>query len=104
MKKTITAAILTIMFLAAVPFTIDRTGYHAGTPAFALCNATEIRNNCCFKFINVLEGGAEARPQNTREQMAVAEFKRCLRSDIGCSMEMTEMKTKGIGQIREICR
>jgi hypothetical protein len=104
MKKTIMAAILTILALAALPFTIDRAGYHAGTPAFALCSATEIMNNCCFKFINTLEGGSEARPQQTREQMAVAEFKRCLRSDLGCSMEMTEMKSKGIGQIRQICQ
>jgi hypothetical protein len=34
----------------------------------------------------------------------VKEFKRCLRSDLGCSAEMTEMKSKGPGQIRQICQ
>ncbi len=104
MRKTITAAMLTLMLIAAIQITTDRTGYHAGTPAFALCTATEIRNNCCFKFRNALEGEATASPLATREKMAVAEFKRCLRSDIGCSVEMTEMKSKGAGQIRQICR
>jgi hypothetical protein len=104
MKKTVAAAMLTTLLLATVQITINRDGYHAGAPAFAACIASEITNNCCFKFVNTLEGGAEARDEKTRERMAIAEFKRCLRSDIGCSMEFTEMKCKSLGQIRQICR
>lgn len=104
MRKTITAAFMTLTLLAAIQVTTDRDGFRVGMPAFALCTATEIKNNCCFKFYNELEGEATARPLKTREKMAVAEFRRCLRNDIGCSMEMTEMKSKGAGQIRQICR
>jgi len=104
MKKTLAAAMLTTLLLAVVQITVNRGGYHAGAPAFADCIASEIKNNCCFKFYNTLEGGAEAREHKTREQMAVAEFKRCLRSDIGCSMEFTEMKCKGVGEIKQTCQ
>ena len=104
MKKTISAALMALLLLAAIPILTDGTGFNAGTPAFALCIASEIKNNCCFKFYNELEGEATAREQKTREKMAIAEFKRCLRSDIGCSEETIEMKSKGAGQIRQICR
>lgn len=104
MKKTISAALLAILLLAAIPILTDGTRFTAGTPAFALCIASEIKNDCCFKFYNTLEGEAAARDEKTREKMAVSEFRRCLRSDIGCSVEMTEMKSKSAGEIRQICR
>jgi hypothetical protein len=103
MKKIIITGTLLLSLLVLV--SLSRTGmdYHIGTPAFALCSTDGIKNDCCFKFFKVLEGGVMVGDLKTREKKAVAEFKRCLIRDIGCSVEMTEMKSKSAQQVRTIC-
>lgn len=103
MKKIIVTVTSLILLLVVV--SLSRTGmdYHIGKPAFALCSADSIKNDCCFKFNKILYGDVVVKDQSTRENNAVAEFKRCLMKDIGCSVEMTEMKTKSVQQISAIC-
>ncbi len=104
MKKIIITGTLLILLLGLV--SLSRTGmdYHVGKPAFALCTTESIQNDCCFKFFKILEGDAVVENLKTREKNAVAEFKRCLTRDIGCSVEMTEMKSKSAQQVRAICK
>ncbi|HOW82429.1 MAG TPA: hypothetical protein PK573_07715 [Spirochaetota bacterium] len=104
MKKIIIAGTSLILTLGLA--SVSRTGmeYHLGRPAFALCTAASIRNDCCFKFIKIANGDVIARDQDDRENKAVAEFRRCLMKDIGCSVEMTEMKSKSFEGIAAICR
>lgn len=104
MKKIIAAGILLILMLGIA--SVSRTGmeYHIGRPAFALCTGDSIKNDCCFKFVKIANGDVIARDQDDRENKAVAEFRRCLMKDIGCSVEMTEMKSKSFEGIAAICR
>lgn len=104
MNKTCIAALSTIILLSLISFTQTDIGFHASTPAFAACSAVEVRNDCCFKFRKVLDDEKLDVSPEAREQRAIGEFRRCLRSDLGCSVEMTEMKSKSAGQVREICR
>jgi hypothetical protein len=104
MKKIIVSAALFLAVFSLASLSLINDGYVAGTPALAACMADEIRNDCCFKFFKVLEGDAVVVNTRTREVKAVAEFRRCLRKDLGCSVEMTEMKSKNASQIRQICR
>ncbi len=104
MKKIIITGTLVILLLGLISLTRDTMNYHFGKAAFALCTTEGIINDCCFKFFKVLEGDVIVNDLNTKEKMAVAEFKRCLRRDIGCSVEMTELKSKSIKQVRNICK
>jgi hypothetical protein len=103
MKKIIITGTLVILLLGLISLSRQSMEIHIGTPALALCTADIIKNDCCFKFFKVLEGGTISKSIKTREINATAEFKRCLRRDIGCSAEMTEMKCKSVQQIRSIC-
>lgn len=103
MKTIITAAMSVLVLFGSVSLFRDGRDFHAGTPAYALCTTEGIKNDCCFKFFKVLEGGAASDSIASREKKAAAEFKRCLRADVGCSVEMTELKTKSLQQIRSIC-
>ncbi|MBN2160694.1 MAG: hypothetical protein JW807_14995 [Spirochaetes bacterium] len=104
MKKSIVAAGMAAILLGILLMPRNDAGFHAGEPAFAACSAVEIMNNCCFKFRKCLDDDSLDVSPEAREQRAVGEFRRCLRSDLGCSAEMTEMKSKDARQIRAICR
>lgn len=74
------------------------------TPAYAICSSDAIINECCFKFNKVLEGDATANSPKTRERMALAAFRQCLAKDLGCSNEITEMKSRELKEVLRICR
>lgn len=102
MKKIlILTSILAICGL--LPLAWDGPVPDTRTPAYAVCSAAEIKNDCCFKFIEKLYADTPPGPGETRETRAVTEFRRCLRKDIGCSQEMTEMKAKAFEEIRALC-
>lgn len=103
MKKSLIAAAMTAALLGIILMPRN-DGFRVVAPAFAACSATEVRNDCCFKFRKTLDDEVLDTSPEIREGRAVGEFKRCLRSDLGCSVEMTEMKSKSFGQIRQICR
>jgi len=104
MKKLLTTATLVPLLLGLASLSLVSPDYHIGAPAFALCTADSIKNDCCFKFFKVLENDAAVNDSKDRDRMAVAEFRRCMRSDIGCSVEMTELKCRSVQQIRSLCR
>ena len=99
MKKIFTTITL-ILLLGLASLSRVSTDYHIGSPAYALCTADSMKNDCCFKFFKVLESDASVNDSKTRDRMAMAEFRRCMRSDIGCSVEMTELKCKSVQQVR----
>ena len=103
MKKIVTYAALVVLMLGLASISRLSVEFHLGAPALALCTADVIKNDCCFKFFKILEGDATVDSQKTREKNASAEFKRCLRRDLGCSVEMSDMKCKSVQQIRSIC-
>ncbi|HNW29632.1 MAG TPA: hypothetical protein PKN50_14235 [Spirochaetota bacterium] len=103
MKKIFTTITL-ILLLGLASLSRVSTDYHIGSPAYALCTADSMKNDCCFKFFKVLESDASVNDSKTRDRMAMAEFRRCMRSDIGCSVEMTELKCKSVQQVRSFCR
>ncbi len=103
MKKIIITGTSVLILLGLVSLSFNTMEYHIGKPAFALCTTEGIKNDCCFKFFKVLEGDAVVENMKTREKKALAEFKRCMMRDIGCSVEMTELKSKSAQQIRTIC-
>jgi hypothetical protein len=103
MKKIITATAIVFLFFGLMSLSRNDAGYHIGRPAFAICTADDIKNTCCFRFFKVLDGDVIVENPQTREMKAIAAFKHCLRTDVGCSVEMTELKSKGVGQIRHIC-
>ena len=103
MKKLIITTIFLLILLGLASLSRDTWNYHMGRPAFALCTSEGIKNDCCFKFFKVLEGGVVVENLKTREKKAMAEFKRCMRADTGCSVEMTEQKSKSSRQVRTLC-
>lgn len=102
MKKIIT--VLTLLAACVIlPLAWDGPAPVAGKRAFAACTAAEMKNDCCFKFVEKLYADTPPGPGETRETRAVSEFRRCLRKDIGCSQEMIEMKSKSYAEIRVLC-
>jgi hypothetical protein len=73
-------------------------------PAYAQCTTWEIKNNCCYKFFKVLEGNAAEENMQSREKKALAEFRRCLDMDVGCSSETIELKAKNVKGVRSFCK
>ncbi len=104
MKKIFTTITLLLPLLGLASLSRVSTEYHIGRPAFALGTADSIKNDCCFKFFKVLESDASVNDSKTRDRIAMAEFRRCMRSDIGCSVEMTDLKCKSVQQVRSLCR
>ncbi len=104
MKKIIITTIFLVILPGLASLTLDTREYHIGKPAFALCTTEGIKNDCCFKFFQVLEGSAAEEDVKTRERKALAEFKRCMRADTGCSVEMTEQKSKSVQQVKSLCK
>lgn len=104
MKKIVITTIFLVILLGLASLSRDTRHYHMGRPAFALCTTEGIKNDCCFKFFQVLEGSATEEDIKTREKKALAEFKRCMRADTGCSVEMTEQKSKSAQQVRSLCK
>jgi|RifCSP16_2_1023846.scaffolds.fasta_scaffold405667_1 hypothetical protein len=104
MKKIITSAAILLMLFGLISLPQNKEGFHTGKPAFAICTADDIKNTCCAKFFRILEGDVMVDKPQTREMKALAGFRQCLRKDVGCSVEMTELKSNGISQIRQICK
>ena len=102
MKRIITI-FLALPLFGLLPLAWDGPIPDAGTPAYAVCSAAEIKNDCCFKFLEKLYADTPLGPGESRETRAVVEFRRCLRKDIGCSQEMIELKSKGFEEIRALC-
>ena len=104
MKKIICAAVILLLWGGMLSISRDETWFTGGVPAWAQCSTWEIKNNCCFKFIKVLESGEITNPPENREKKAEAEFKRCLRMDLGCSSELIALKAKSAKEIRSYCK
>ncbi len=103
--KTIIFTIFVIALMGGilVPFR-NESGFNTGVPALAQCSTWEIKNNCCFKFFKILESPERVEPMQLREKMAVAEYKRCLDKDLGCSSELIGLKAKNARDIRDYCK
>lgn len=100
-RPTIFLAI-TFLFFMILSLSIHDAAYRVGTPGFAACTTEEIKNKCCYEFLELMKSELETDQRTTREDRAVRGYVRCLRS-VNCSQEMIEMKAKNIRQIRSIC-
>lgn len=76
--------------------------FRVGDPAFAICTTEEIKNKCCYEFLELMKSELETDGRTTREDRAVRGYVRCLRA-VNCSQEMIDMKSKSAKQIRSIC-
>jgi len=103
MTKIICAMVILLLWVGMLLLSSNETWFNVGVPALAQCSTWEIKNNCCFKFFKVLEGSENSDPTETREKKAVAEFKRCLSKDVGCSSELISLKAKSAREIRIYC-
>jgi hypothetical protein len=104
MTKIICAILTVVLWGGTLALSRNESRFNTEVHLLAQCSTWEIKNNCCFKFFKILESDDSGEPMETREKKALAEYKRCLDKDVGCSRELIELKAKSVREIRAYCK